>query len=88
MKIESASAYARGVLDIQEAFGSFDAFVWQFVDGRPKQNAWESRACTAALERRGFRFVGPTTFYAFMQAVGLVNDHVTSCFRYSELSPE
>ena len=97
MKIASAIKNARGVLEIQKAFGSLDAYLWQFVGGSPKQNAWktmseiptqteESIAMSKALKKRGFNFVGPTICYAFMQAVGMVNDHVTTCFRCRELS--
>ena len=96
MKVESAIKNARGVLEIQKEFGSLDAFLWQFVGGEPRQNAWtsmseipaqtkESVAMSGALKKRGFNFVGSTICYAFMQAVGMVNDHVTSCFRYREL---
>jgi len=96
MKIESAIKNAQGALEIQKEFGSLDAFLWQFVDGRPKQNAWasmgelpaqteESAAMSKALKKRGFNFVGPTICYAFMQAVGMVNDHVTPCYRHREL---
>jgi len=97
LKIESAIRNARGVLEIQKTFGSFDAYLWQFVNGKPMQNAWtslpdipaqteESAAMSKALRKRGFNFVGPTICYAFMQAVGMVNDHVTTCYRYGELS--
>ncbi len=97
MKIESAVTNARTSLLVQEEFGSLDVYVWSFVDGSPKQNRWrtweeipaqtpESASMSKDLKRRGFRFVGPTICYAFMQAVGLVNDHTTSCFRYEELS--
>jgi DNA-3-methyladenine glycosylase I len=96
-KIAAAIDNARAFLAIQDEFGSFDAYVWQFVGGRPLQNAWqslfeipaetaESRALSKDLKRRGFRFVGPTIAYAFMQATGLVNDHVVTCFRYQELT--
>jgi DNA-3-methyladenine glycosylase I len=95
-KIASAIQNARAFLDIQEAFGSFDAYIWRFVDDRPKVNAWqslaevpaktpESEAMSKDLLKRGFRFVGPTICYAFMQATGMVNDHTTDCFRYAEL---
>jgi DNA-3-methyladenine glycosylase I len=95
-KIEAAVRNARVFLDIQKEFGAFDAYLWRFVDGRQKQNAWEtiqeipaetpeSRALSQDLIRRGCTFVGPTICYAFMQAVGLVNDHVVSCFKYKEL---
>jgi DNA-3-methyladenine glycosylase I len=96
-KIAAAISNARAFLVIQQQFGSFDAYVWQFVGGRPLQNARqslsdipaetaESQALSKDLKRRGFRFVGPTIIYAFMQAVGMVNDHALSCFRYAELS--
>ena len=92
LKIESAVGNARAFLRVQDEHGSFDRYVWRFVDGRPRQNAWrtldevpaetpESRALSRDLKRRGFRFVGPTICYAFMQATGLVNDHLVDCFR-------
>jgi DNA-3-methyladenine glycosylase I len=95
-KIEAAVQNARAFLTIQESFGSFDAYIWRFVDGRPKQNAWrtvaelparsaESETLSKDLKRRGFGFVGPTICYAHMQATGLVNDHILACFRYPEL---
>jgi DNA-3-methyladenine glycosylase I len=95
-KVRSAVRNAGAFLRVQEEFGSFDAYVWQFVGGRPIVNAWESlgqlpaetaesRALSADLKRRGFTFVGPTIVYAHMQATGLVNDHLVSCFRYTEL---
>jgi len=88
--------FARAFLALQEEFGSFDAYLWRFVEGTPLQNSWRSHteipACTALsdalsrdLKRRGFNFVGSTICYAFMQAVGLVNDHTTDCYRWSEL---
>jgi DNA-3-methyladenine glycosylase I len=97
MKIESAIQNARAFLEVQSAFGSFDAYIWRFVDGRPRLNAWrsvadlpakseESEALSRDLKQRGFRFVGPTICYAHMQATGLVNDHIVDCFRYGELS--
>jgi DNA-3-methyladenine glycosylase I len=97
LKVESAVANARAVLGVQEADGSLDALLWSFVGGRPKVNRFrrlgeipaetiESKAMSKELKRRGFRFVGPTVCYAFMQACGLVNDHVVSCFRYEELA--
>ncbi|NWG22018.1 MAG: DNA-3-methyladenine glycosylase I [Chloroflexi bacterium] len=97
LKIEAAVNNARAFLRVQEAFGSFDAYIWRFVDGCPHQNAWrvmsdipaettESRALSKDLVRRGFRFVGPTIMYAHMQATGMVNDHLVDCFRYSEIS--
>lgn len=93
LKITSAIGNAKCFLEIQREFGSFDAFVWRFVGGRPKKNAWrslkhaparsaESDAMSKELIRRGFRFVGSTICYAFMQAVGMVNDHLIDCFRY------
>ncbi|MGH8566877.1 MAG: DNA-3-methyladenine glycosylase I [Gammaproteobacteria bacterium] len=95
-KIESAVLNAQAFLAIQEAFGSFDVYIWHFVDGKPKPNAWrtvtelpakspESEALSRDLKQRGFRFVGPTICYAHMQATGLVNDHIVDCFRYAEL---
>jgi len=96
LKVEAAVVNARKVLEVTAACGSFDAFIWQFVDGKPVRNARRSRteipAQTAAsramsrrLVERGFRFVGPTICYAFMQAVGMVNDHEVRCFRYREV---
>ena len=98
LKIASAIDNARAFLDVQEKCGSFDAYVWQFVDGEPRQNHWnaaqqppakttESDALSRDLKRRGFRFVGSRICYAFMQAVGMVNDHLTCCFRHGELQP-
>jgi DNA-3-methyladenine glycosylase I len=95
-KIESAVSNARCVLDVQEQEGSFADYLWSFVGGSPLVGRWrelgeipaqtaESTAMSKDLKRRGFRFVGPTVCYAFMQTAGLVNDHVTSCFRYEEL---
>ena len=96
LKLSSTLGNARAFLNIQEEFGSFDAYLWRFVDGVPLQNAWRSHsevpaftavsdALSQDLKRRGFRFVGGTICYAFMQAVGMVNDHTTDCFRWSEL---
>src|SRR5919206_4617859 len=96
LKVESAVRNARAFLKVQEEFGSFDRYVWQFVGGTPRVNAWrtpravpartpESDALSKDLKRRGFRFVGSTICYAFMQAVGMVNDHTTDCFRHEEL---
>jgi DNA-3-methyladenine glycosylase I len=98
LKIESTVNNARRVLEAREELGSFDAYVWQFVGGAPivggrrklcelPTETAESKAMSKDLKRRGFRFVGPTVCYAFMQAVGLVNDHATTCFRYRELAP-
>jgi DNA-3-methyladenine glycosylase I len=96
LKIGAAVQNARACLAVAEEFGSFDAYIWRFVGGQPIQNAWESfeqvPACTREseamskdLKKRGFKFVGSTICYAFMQAVGMVNDHVVDCFRYSQL---
>jgi DNA-3-methyladenine glycosylase I len=93
LKIEAAVKNARTFLDVQRESGSFDAYIWQFVGGRPKQNARrtmkevpatspESDAMSRHLKKRGFTFVGSTICYAFMQATGMVNDHVVDCFRY------
>ncbi len=95
-KVNSAVKNARAFLKIQEEFGSFDAYIWGFVDGKPIQNAWKSieelpaktdlsGTISKDLKNRGFSFVGPTIVYAFMQAVGLVNDHTMDCFRYREV---
>ena len=95
-KVLATVSNARVFLDIQKVSGSFDAFIWQFVGGRPKHNAWkslqqipastqESDAMSRTLKEKGFKFVGSTICYAFMQAAGLVNDHLVSCFRYREL---
>jgi DNA-3-methyladenine glycosylase I len=97
LKVESAIANARATLAVREERGSLSDYLWSAVGGEPKQNAWtalseipaeteESRAMSKDLKRRGFRFVGPTVCYAFMQAAGLVNDHVVDCFRYGELA--
>jgi len=96
LKIESAISNARAVLHIQREVGSFDRFVWGFVGGAPKNNRWtsvqdvpartaESDALSKALIARGFRFVGSTICYAFMQATGLVNDHLVDCFRHAKV---
>jgi DNA-3-methyladenine glycosylase I len=93
-KIESTVTNARAVLAVQEQFGSFDRYVWEFVGGEPlvsthrtlaelPSTSPESRAMSKELKGRGFRFVGPTTVYAFMQAAGLVDDHVVGCFRHA-----
>jgi DNA-3-methyladenine glycosylase I len=95
-KVEAAIGNARAYLELRAAGEHFGALLWSFVDGAPKVNAWktlgqmpsesrESRAMSKALLERGFRFVGPTICYAFMQAVGMVNDHVVSCYRHREL---
>jgi len=96
LKIESAIRNARVFLSVQTEFGSFDAFLWQYVNATPKQNAWTSLAQIPAhtetsdtlskdLKKRGFTFVGSTICYALMQSVGMVNDHVTDCFRYEHV---
>jgi len=96
LKIESAVTNARAALDVVDEHGSLDAYLWSFVEGEPIRNRWrrmsdlpaetvESKVMSKALKKRGFRFVGPTVCYAFMQAVGMVNDHVTSCFRHREV---
>ena len=93
LKIESAVENARRMLAAVEDFGSFDRYLWQFVEGRPRLNAWkrmsqvparteQSDAMSKDLRKRGFKFVGSTICYAFMQAVGMVNDHLVTCFRY------
>jgi len=92
-KIEAAVGNARAFLKVQGEFGSFDAYMWRFVDGRPKRNTWrtlkqvpaqtgESQKMSKDLKIRGFRFVGPTICYSHMQATGMVNDHLVGCFRY------
>lgn len=97
LKIQSTVANAKAFLLVQKEFGSFDAFIWNFVGGTPVQNRWTtlkqvpvqtdlSIKLSRELLKRGFRFVGPTICYAFMQATGLVNDHLTTCFRYPQLS--
>jgi DNA-3-methyladenine glycosylase I len=97
LKVEAAVTNARAFLEVQDEFGSFDRYVWSFVGGRPKQNRWrdltqvpattpESDAMSQDLRRRGFRFVGSTICYAFMQAVGMVNDHLVRCFRHREVA--
>lgn len=94
LKIEAAVKNARGYLAIMEKEGSFSRFLWGFVDGKPIQNEWRtmgevpaetavSRTLSQALKQRGFNFVGPTIVYAFMQAVGMCNDHLVSCFRHA-----
>jgi DNA-3-methyladenine glycosylase I len=96
LKITAAVKNARAFLAVQEQFGSFDAYCWQFVSGRPRQNRWnsirqipattaESDAFSRDLKSRGFTFVGPTVIYAHMQAVGMVNDHLIDCFRYRDV---
>ena len=96
LKINSAIQNAKGFLQAQKEFGSFDKFIWQFTDGKTIRNSWksikevpaktaESDAMSKELKRRGFNFVGSTICYAFMQAAGMVNDHVVTCFRYKQV---
>ena len=93
LKINATISNAKAYLEVQREFGSFDSYIWQFVNGEPIINHWEtladvpaetdeSKAMSKALKKRGFRFVGPTICYAFMQACGMVNDHTTDCFRH------
>jgi DNA-3-methyladenine glycosylase I len=97
LKINATITNARAFLQVQKECGSFDRYIWQFVNGKPVQNSWRkmtdlpsstpaSDAMSKDLKKRGFKFIGPTICYAFMQAVGMVNDHVVDCFRYKELS--
>jgi DNA-3-methyladenine glycosylase I len=97
LKVESTIANAPRVLEVQQEHGSFAAYLWDFVGGKPIVGKWRSlselpaetelsRALSKDLKKRGFRFVGPTVCYAFMQAVGLVNDHTVDCFRFAELA--
>lgn len=96
LKVAAAVQNADEFLAVQKEFGSFDKYIWTFVDGRPIQNSWadlkevpartpESDRMSKALQKRGFRFVGSTICYAFMQATGMVNDHLISCFRHAKL---
>ncbi|ACL04785.1 DNA-3-methyladenine glycosylase I [Desulfatibacillum aliphaticivorans] len=96
LKIKSAVQNARAFLKVQEEFGSFDSYIWNFVDGRPIKNAWKTmdevpaqtplaQTLSKDLKKRGFNFVGPTICYAYMQSMGMVNDHLVDCFRYSEV---
>ena len=93
LKVQSAVINARAFLEVQQEFGSFDAYIWRFVDGKPIQNTWktmkqvpvstaQSDTISKDLKRRGFKFVGSTIMYAFMQATGMVNDHTVDCFRW------
>ncbi len=97
LKVSAAVTNAKCFLAVQKEYGSFDSYIWSFVGGSPIQNRWktvadvpvitpEAEAMSKDLKKRGFKFVGPTTCYAYMQAVGMVNDHLISCFRYSEVS--
>jgi DNA-3-methyladenine glycosylase I len=98
LKVASTVANAGASLEVRDEFGSLDTFLWGLVGGTPLVNRWSggdipaetpaSRAMSKELKRRGFRFVGPTVCYAFMQACGMVNDHATTCFRYAELGGE
>jgi DNA-3-methyladenine glycosylase I len=96
LKVRSAVQNAQAFLKVQAEYGSFDAYIWGFVGGKPITNQWgtlgdipaetdESRAMSKALKKRGFNFVGPTICYAFMQACGMVNDHTLTCFRHAEI---
>ncbi len=96
LKVRSAIQNAQAFLTVQEEYGTFDAYLWRFVESTPTVNTWRSMAeipaqtpaserMSKALKKRGFNFVGPTICYAFMQAVGLVNDHTVDCFRYQEV---
>lgn len=95
LKVESTVSNARAFIELQNEFGSFDAFIWQLIDGRPIVNQWKdvenipshtplSDRLSKQLKKRGFRFVGTTICYAFMQATGMVNDHIVDCFRYRQ----
>jgi len=97
LKIQAAIQNARSFLKVRDQYGSFDAYIWQFVDGKPVQNSWkslqeipartkEADAMSKELKKLGFTFVGSTICYAFMQAVGMVNDHIVDCFRWQEVS--
>lgn len=97
LKIEATIHNAKAFLSVQKEFGSFDAYIWQFIGGKPKKNAWktlkdipsktvESDLMSRDLMKRGFKFAGSTICYAFMQATGMVNDHTIDCFRYLEVS--
>jgi DNA-3-methyladenine glycosylase I len=99
LKISAAISNAQAFLAVQKEFGTFDAYIWRFVDGKPIVNRWkelkevpartpQSDAMSKDLTKRGFRFVGSTICYAFMQATGMVNDHLTGCFRYREVKPK
>ncbi len=96
LKVNSVVTNAKAFLEVQKKYGSFDAYIWSFVDGKPIQNEWASvsdvpaktdisDAMSKDLKKKGFKFIGSTICYAFMQAVGMVNDHTTDCFRYDEV---
>ncbi|HSG28284.1 MAG TPA: DNA-3-methyladenine glycosylase I, partial [Candidatus Krumholzibacterium sp.] len=95
-KVASAVTNARALLEVREEFGDFDSYIWRFTGGTTIRNAWkregdipavskESEAMSRDMKKRGFKFAGPTICYAFMQAAGMVNDHLTGCFRYDEV---
>jgi len=96
LKVNAAVINAQAYLKVRQAFGSFDNYIWQFVDGKPLHNAWQSHGDIPAstptselmskdLKKRGFKFVGSTICYAFMQATGMVNDHTIDCYRHAEI---
>ena len=96
LKVEATIINARALLDVRKEFGSFDEYIWQFIGGKPRRNGWtshkhvpastaESDAMSKDLKRRGFKFVGSTIMYAYMQATGMVNDHTVNCFRWKQL---
>lgn len=96
LKIRAAINNAQRFIEVQDEFGSFDNYIWQFVNGKPLKNSWEnlkdipaiseeSKKLSKDLKKRGFSFVGPTIIYAHMQAVGMINDHLVSCFRYNKI---
>jgi len=98
LKIAAAVKNAQALVRVQKEFGSFDDYIWRFIGGRPRSNAWKSRqrvparsaesdAMSKDLKKRGFSFVGSTICYAFMQAVGMVNDHIVTCFRFGQQRP-
>lgn len=97
LKVNATVENAKQFLRIQQEYGSFDAYLWSYVDGKPITNQWDkpqdvpastaqSEAMSKGLKKDGFKFIGPTTCYAFMQATGMVNDHLTSCFRYAQIT--
>lgn len=96
LKVAASVSNAQAFLEVQKEFGSFDKYIWQFIGGKPRKNKWksmdqipattkESDAMSKDLKKRGFKFVGSTICYAFMQATGMVNDHTTDCFRYKNI---
>ena len=99
LKIKATIENAKKMLEIQKEYGSFDSYIWSFVNGKIIKNSWQkisdiptstqiSETMSKQLKKKGFKFIGPTTCYAYMQAIGMVNDHLTSCFRYAEINPE